>query len=384
MALIDPFVNIPSTTRPLTFNPDAENFFNVQFPLKVSEISAAAIAMNLNAVNSTSTTSLIIGAGAKTLTVQTSKSYVAGMTIVAAVTASASTNYVRGIVDSYVSGTGVLNFTVAAGEFGGTGTFTAWTVSQTPVGGATTTFVNQQIQNQSATALTTTGTSTVFVATPAAAITANATSQRFNVTFHVAPTGTPTIAYSGQTALNLKMYDGGGALVVPTAAYVPAGWRTDVITVGTDAIIQNQFKPVPAFSAQSATTQSITTGVSTKVTLATENFDTNANFDPTLSRFTPTVAGYYQFNGVVRGNATNLTTVVTTLFKNGVGVRQGGSVNVAAITAAQTMVISEMVFMNGTTDYVELFGTINGTTPSFDFVSTSVCSAFSGFLVRAA
>ena len=45
MALADAFVNIPSTTRPLSFETDSENFFNVQFPLKVSEISAAAIAI---------------------------------------------------------------------------------------------------------------------------------------------------------------------------------------------------------------------------------------------------------------------------------------------------------------------------------------------------
>ena len=384
MALADAFVNIPSTTRPLSFNTDSENFFNVQFPLKVAEISAAAIAMSLNAVNSTSTTSMIIGAGAKSLTVQINKSYVAGMTIVAAVTASASVNYVRGIVDGYVAATGVLTFTVAAGEFGGTGTFTAWTVSQTPVGGATTTFVNQQIQNQSVTALTTTGTSTVFVATPAAAITANATGQRFNVTFHVAPTGAPTIAYSGQTALNLKMYDGGGLLVVPTAAQVPTGWRTDVITVGTDAIIQNQFKPVPAFSAQTTVTQSVSTGVLTKVTLLAENFDTNLNYDPTLSRFNPTVAGYYQLNGILRGNATNLTQMAIYLYRNGVAFKQGGTINIAALSSPQQLTIAEVLFFNGTTDYAELYGIVTGTTPSFEYTSASILSSFNGFLVRAA
>ena len=242
----------------------------------------------------------------------------------------------------------------------------------------------ETIQLQTNTALTTTGTSTAFVATPAAAITANTTNQRFNVTFHVAPTGAPTIAYSGQTALNLKMYDGGGALVAPTAAYVPLGWRTDVITVGTDAIIQNQFKPIPAFTAIATISQSVTTSVATKVTMGAENFDTNNNFDLTLSRHTPTVAGFYQYTGVVRVNATNLTAATVSLYKNGVLVRQGSTINTAAVSAAQHLVVTELIQMNGTTDFMELFGTVIGTTPSFDYISTAQNCAFSGFLVRAA
>lgn len=240
------------------------------------------------------------------------------------------------------------------------------------------------IQLQSATAFTTGGTSSAFTLTPSPAITANANGQRFNVTFHVAPTGTPTIAYSGQTALNLKMYDGGGALVVPTAAYVPLGWRTDVITVGTDAIIQNQFKPIPAFTAIATTAQAVTTGVATKVTLGTENFDTNNNFDLTLSRHTPTVAGYYQYTGVIRANATNLTNANASLYKNNGLVRQGGTINIAATSAAQHLVVTELIYMNGTTDFMELFGAVTGTTPGFENINLSITSTFSGVLVRAA
>ena len=50
----------------------------------------------------------------------------------------------------------------------------------------------------------------------------------------------------------------------------------------------------PAFSAYSNTAQTFVNGVEQKVTFAVENWDTNNNF--ASSRFTPTVAGYYQLN----------------------------------------------------------------------------------------
>jgi hypothetical protein len=53
----------------------------------------------------------------------------------------------------------------------------------------------------------------------------------------------------------------------------------------------------PAVSAYESGNQSISSNVWTKVTLGTEEFDTNNNF--ASSRFTPTVAGYYQINGSI-------------------------------------------------------------------------------------
>lgn len=55
----------------------------------------------------------------------------------------------------------------------------------------------------------------------------------------------------------------------------------------------------PAFSAyRGGPNQALTTGTYTKVQLNIEEFDTNNNFDSSTNyRFTPTVAGYYQFQG---------------------------------------------------------------------------------------
>jgi len=88
---------------------------------------AAAAANNAAGTNGTSTTSLAIGTGAKTLTMQTGRSIVVGMQVIVANTASPATQLMRGTVTGYVSGTGVLN--VAVDYALGSGTIATWTIS---------------------------------------------------------------------------------------------------------------------------------------------------------------------------------------------------------------------------------------------------------------
>src|SRR5210317_1629772 len=56
----------------------------------------------------------------------------------------------------------------------------------------------------------------------------------------------------------------------------------------------------PAFSAYQSSAQTIAGYTFVKMNLQTEEFDTDSCFDTSLSRFTPTVAGYYQVNGECR------------------------------------------------------------------------------------
>jgi hypothetical protein len=89
--------------------------------------SATAASGYLAPVVSTSATSLAIGTGSKSLTIETGKQWVPGMPIKVAVTASPSTNYMTGTVTSYNSGTGALVVDVSA--VGGSGTYSAWSLS---------------------------------------------------------------------------------------------------------------------------------------------------------------------------------------------------------------------------------------------------------------
>jgi hypothetical protein len=106
----------------------------------------------------------------------------------------------------------------------------------------------------------------------------------------------------------------------------------------------------PVISAQSLTSTSVPTGNNTytKILLDQEIVDTNDNF--ANSKFTPTVAGYYQVNfGVSNGNGALALTAF--LFKNS-SIASSGTV-----VAGQTYVSrgSVIVALNGTNDFIEVY-----------------------------
>lgn len=89
--------------------------------------ASALTALNAPGTSATSTSSLSIGTGAKSLTIQTGKSIVVGMTLVIARTSAPTTTRMSGVVTSYDSGTGALGVTVDSVT--GSGTHTDWTIS---------------------------------------------------------------------------------------------------------------------------------------------------------------------------------------------------------------------------------------------------------------
>ena len=91
----------------------------------VGEEINAALNNSLLGVTSSSTTSLLIGTGSKTLTVGTGLGYAVGMPLKIPSTANVN-NYMKGVVTAYNSGTGSLTVNVLS--VGGSGTFADWAV----------------------------------------------------------------------------------------------------------------------------------------------------------------------------------------------------------------------------------------------------------------
>ena len=131
----------------------------------------------------------------------------------------------------------------------------------------------------------------------------------------------------------------------------------------------------PTFSAYASSAVSLTANVSTKMAMNVEEWDTNSNYDTTNYRFTPTVAGYYQFNGTVQYN--NDTDGYLILYKNGSVAKYG---YLADNRPSYIATISTMLYCNGTTDYVELYAVSTSTVNSQ--VGSSL-TTFNGFLARA-
>ena len=146
---------------------------------------------------------------------------------------------------------------------------------------------------------------------------------------------------------------------------------------------------VPAFRAYLSSDQSVTSGANAKVQIdsvtGTNFFDTDGWFDTANNRYVPQTAGYYLINGTIRiAAASAITRWLASIYKTGAAYEQGNAVNNTSTTAPQGAVVSTLVYLNGSTDYVELYGQITATTPRYDYSTDSATALLSGFLVRAA
>jgi hypothetical protein len=154
---------------------------------------------------------------------------------------------------------------------------------------------------------------------------------------------------------------------------------TTIATISSTGLQQNV--GAPAFSAYVNGSQTVSANTVTKIQFNTETFDTANCFDNTTNyRFTPNVAGYYQFITQVQ--------IGTSYTAGSVSIRKSGGVDYygiyttnSGINAMGGFPASVLLYMNGTTDYVEVY---------VNFVSTQAVnngpywSFFQGFLARSA
>jgi len=159
------------------------------------------------------------------------------------------------------------------------------------------------------------------------------------------------------------------------------------LTVQKDGVTQGIYGNIPAFSAYKSANQTLAYNSVTKVTFDTEEFDTNNNF--ASSTFTATIAGYYIINWSMywAGTGGRNYFVSNQLFKNGSAYKRSAIALGALGSAAESQIQSTaLVYMNGTTDYLEIYGY------QVDYSASSTISitggltytTFSGILSKAA
>ena len=135
---------------------------------------------------------------------------------------------------------------------------------------------------------------------------------------------------------------------------------------------------MPAFIAYSTATQTFSSGTWTKAQFNNKLYDTNSNFDATTNyRFTPTVAGYYQINSIFP-ITTGMNYAQIAIYKNGSAYKSLYTYQ----TQGYSIQISDIVYFNGSTDYIEIY--INPSATSTNNSATQTTSSFSGCLVRTA
>ena len=140
----------------------------------------------------------------------------------------------------------------------------------------------------------------------------------------------------------------------------------------------------PAFEAYDESFQSVSDETYTKLDVATENFDTNNNFDNSTMRFTPTVAGKYFFYAKSDCDATgyeDLRDAHVAFYKNGsiltyTNARffQGGNTSSGGTVA--TPFTSAVLTLNGSSDYVEVYVKINSQDGSNGSATNSIFGGY--------
>ena len=169
--------------------------------------------------------------------------------------------------------------------------------------------------------------------------------------------------------------DTSGAITLAAPAVAGTNTATLPAAAGTVMVSGN----MPAFSVYLSANQTVSSGTFTKIAFNSKEFDTASAFDATTNyRFTPLIAGYYQFN--LSFYTSGGTICIGNIYKNGSNAVSGSRTDIATTSGSM---VSYLIYLNGSTDYVEFYGY---TATSTIFVGTNVggaCKA-SGVLVRAA
>ena len=161
---------------------------------------------------------------------------------------------------------------------------------------------------------------------------------------------------------------------------VTLGSSGDTFSLGSGVKQSNLL--TPAFEAYLSSDQSISSATNTKVQINTELFDTDNCYDNTTNyRFTPTVAGKYfvYANIQLYGNG-DIEVARTKIYKNGSEYKSVviDPVNTSNAMNASNVINTAIIDMNGSSDYLEVFGLVQsgGSTTFQDSTKSTYFGAY--------
>jgi len=184
--------------------------------------------------------------------------------------------------------------------------------------------------------------------------------------------------------LNLLNPTAKGSLISASAANTPArlsvGANGETLVADSSTSTGLKWAPNsgPAFSVYRNGDQSTTPSAYTKIQFNAESFDTDSCFDSTTNyRFTPNVAGYYQLNATVT-TATAASFGYPAFYKNGSEYYQFARLQIQGSGISG----STIMYLNGTTDYAEIFIFCDGAGAGVRGLSATAGTLFTGVWIR--
>jgi hypothetical protein len=128
---------------------------------------------------------------------------------------------------------------------------------------------------------------------------------------------------------------------------------------------------MPAFSYYANAGQTLSTGA--KILFGAQEFDTASAVSS--STFQPTIAGYYQINAQLQPNNSYCGGWIC-IYKNGSPYKYG---NFCVSTSFGGWTVASLVYLNGSTDYIEIWGNFQTSQP---VASGPYFSYFNGCMLR--
>jgi hypothetical protein len=167
------------------------------------------------------------------------------------------------------------------------------------------------------------------------------------------------VAQDDSNAIQNAIVDAKGDLIAATGADTPArlavGTNGYGLTADSTASTGLAWTPTYGSTAgfqRGTSNQTISANAWVKIQLNSEDFDTDGSYDPTTNyRFTPKVAGYYQFNTMIyvvgQTGGVNIA-----IYKNGGFI---GLVDFSTVGSDQVLGHGFLATANGSTDYFEWY-----------------------------